>query len=388
MPVSSGLSGVRISGIGYELGDKLILNEDISAMVEASVKAKLGKSELSDKEKDSNLTSHEWIVPKTGIEQRYFAGQEVATSDLAARAARKAILKSGRKLDECEFIIIATVTPDYPYSPPTSPLIQNKIGRSVASEWGLKECFTVDVSSACTSFIAALRLGCSLIASGQFKFGVVVGADKMSTTVDFSDRNFCVLLGDAAAAITLQADLGAGETFYLRSNSFFSWCDGSKGENIIAKIGGSAKPITRELLDGKDDSKDRPPISEFKLWQDGHSVFKDMSRLIFSAEKPERTVMGRALAKAGVSLASIDIVFFHQANLRIIKIVEDKMLEAGFNGIIFNTISRFGNTTSASVPLGMAVAHEEGILKKGQLVLACAFGGGYTAGTAIFNWTI
>ena len=374
--------GARISGIGYELGEEVVINERISEIVETRVAQILGR-EPNDEERAKLCTNPEWIFERTGITTRYFASEKTATSDLAAKAVIKAIAHSHHKIQDCQFIVVASVTPDYLYAPPTGALVQHKIDFApVLENLGLQECFIVDTSSACSSFGAALRLGYSLIASGQFLFGVVVGADKMSTTVNFADRNFCVLLGDAAAAITLEATSTDKNAFWRGPYSFFSWSDGSRGDVIIARVGGSAEPFSPELINSN--QFERPD----KLWQDGQRVFKDMNRLLYSAEKPNWTIVGQALFKAGIRLSEIDRIFFHQANGRIISGAEDKMREAGFKGVIFNTIDRFGNTTSPTIPLGMAVAYEEDVLKRGHKVLICVFGGGYTAGTALFEWAI
>lgn len=384
MSVLAGLSGVRVSGIGYELGEELIPNEIMSAIVEERVKRSLGKDDLSKEEIAKYCTNPDWIFTRTGIRERFFAYPETATSDLAAKAALKAIKHSGHDVQDCEFVLMATVTPDFLYSPSTAALVQHKIGIDT-HPLGLRECFVDDNNSACTSFSAALKLGCSLIASGQYRFGIVVGADKMSTTVNFTDREFCILLGDAAAAVTLKAVSKEKNTFLVGGESFFSWSDGAMGENIIAKAGGSANPITVEMLSEMLANKFVRPD---KLWQAGKKVFRDMGHLLYSASRPSETIIGCALNKAGLAMDEIDIVFFHQANLRIIEMAKDEMIKSGFRGEIFNTISEFGNTTSASVPLGMAIAHERGHLTRGQTILICAFGGGYTAGTAIFKWSI
>lgn len=380
-----GLSGIRISGIGYELGEELISNERMSDIVEKCVKRSLGKNELSEEEIKRYCTYPEWIFTRTGIKERYFAHPETATSDLATRAALKAIKHSGHDIQDCGFVLVATVTPDYPYSPPTAALGQHKIGIETRFLTGLRECFVTDNTSACSSFGAGLKIGHALIASGHHWFGVVIGADKMSTTVNFTDREFCILLGDAAAAVTLEAVPEKKSDFWLGPNSFFSWSDGSKGGNIIAEAGGSANPITYGMMEEMPANKFKRPD---KLQQNGPAVFKDMGRLLYSVSSPEKTLIGCALKKAGLRMDEIDIVFFHQANLRIIEMAEDEMMKSGFRGKLFNTISEFGNTTSASVPLGMAIAHERGHLTRGQTILICAFGGGYTAGTAIFKWSI
>lgn len=376
------LFGARIGGIGYELGEELVTNQKISELVDARVVQILGRIP-NEEERAKLCTNPEWIFERTGINTRYFAAEKTATSDLAASAVKKAIEHSHHKIQDCKFIVVATVTPDYLYAPPTGALIQDKIGfASIQESLDLQECFIVDAASACSSFGAALRLGYSLIASGQFLFGVVVAADKMSVTMNFADRNFCVLLGDAAAAVTLEATSPEKGAFWRGPSSFFSWSDGSKGDVIITRVGGSARPFSSETIDGN--QFERPD----KLWQNGRRVFKDMNNLLYSAEEPQQTIIGQALFKANVRLPEIDFIFFHQANKRITAWAEAEMRKNGFTGRVFNTIDRFGNTTSPTIPLGMAVAYEEGHLKNGHKVLTCAFGGGYTAGTALFEWTI
>lgn len=377
--------GVRISGIGYELGEELISNEHISSLIEVEVKNALGKTNLTDEEREDFCTSPQWILKRTGIKQRYFALGS-ATSDLAVKAARKAFELRGNGIEDCEFILVATVTPDYLYSPPTAALVQHKIGLVIRNELGLKECFVADVTAACSSFAAALRFGYSLLASGQFRCGVVVGADKMSTSVTLTDRGFAIVLGDAAAAVVLETASKDKDDF-LGAASFFSWADGSKGRNIIAEIGGSANPLTLEFMEAFSTNRNNF-VRPDKLWQDGKKVLEDMAEILYLVKKPEDSVIGAALAKAKFELSEIDIVFFHQANSRILDWPVERMRRNGFRGIVFNTIDRFANTTSATAPLGMAVAYEEKILQFGQRVLICVFGGGYTAGTAIFKWSL
>jgi len=212
--------GVRVSGIGYELGEDLITNEAVSEIVNSNVRKALGREPTAD-EAEKYLTNPEWITERTGIEERYFARPETATSDLAAKAVLKAIEMSGRSVQDCEFILVATVTPDYLYSPSVAPLVQRKIGFKPRTGSKLNKMRGCDVSLACTSFMEALSIGHSHIASGKHKFGVVVGADKMSTAVNPADRTFFPLLGDAAAAMTLEAVPAEENAFLPGGQSFF-----------------------------------------------------------------------------------------------------------------------------------------------------------------------
>lgn len=385
MSALAGLSGVRVSGIGYELGEDLITNEAVSEIVNRSVREALGRDATAD-EAEKYFANPGWIADRTGIQERYFARPETATSDLAAKAVLKAIEMSGRSVQDCGFVLVATVTPDYLYSPPTAALVQRKIGFQPRNGSKLNQIIGADMSLACSSFAVALRFGRSLIASGECEFGVVVGADKMSTAANPADRAFYVLLGDAAAAVALQAVPETGNSFLTQGKSFFSYLDGEGWDKIIALLGGSRNPLTFGVMEEMSRNQLLRPD---KLQQDGPTVLREIGNLVYSNSKPEETIIGCALAEAGIGLSELDFVFLHQASGRIITPIERKIQRTpGFKGNIFNTYSRFANTTSASFPLGMAVAYKEGELKKGDTVLGCVFGGGYSAGTAIFRWSI
>ncbi|MFA4936817.1 MAG: ketoacyl-ACP synthase III [Patescibacteria group bacterium] len=382
---------VGITGVGYCLGEKKIDNQTMADIIEVAVRQKKfrisGSTDLTEKEVKELLTTPDWIESRTGIKSRYFTSG--STSDLAAQAVQKGISSCGRKIDECEFIIVATVSPDYRYSPPTAALVVGKInvsGNLVRDELGLKNCLVVDVSSACTSFGAGLLLGYSLIKSGLYKFGVVVGADKMSSTVDMSNRNFSILLGDAAVAFVLESVSAAHSSFPYGAISFFAGTEPAGALNIMARAGGSANQLTLEdLVEAETDLfKFRPDM----LWQDGKKVLKEVINLLSNPkEAADNIVVGKAINRAGISLDNIDIIFPHQANLRINDNIESNLRERGYKGLMYNTIQQFGNTTSAAVPLGVAKAWEDGTLKIGDKILLLPFGGGYTFIAIFITWT-
>ena len=379
------MPGVQVSGIGYELGEDLIDNKRVSEIVNASVRRTLGRNSTEEEEKNL-FTDADWISERTGIHGRYLARPETATSDLAAKAVLKAIERSDRKVQDCGFVLVATVTPDYFFSPPTAALVQKKIGFQPRNGSKLNQIIGADMSLACSSFATALRFGYSLIASGECEFGVVVGADKMSTAANPADRSFYVLLGDAAAAVALQAVSEKENAFLTQGKSFFSYLDGEGWDKIIALLGGSRNPLTFGVMEEMSRNQLRRPD---KLWQDGVTVLKEIGNLVYSNSKPEGTIIGDALANSGIGLSELDFVFLHQASGRIVAPIKRRIQKApGFKGNIFNTYARFANTTSASLPLGMAVAYEEEKLKKGDNILGCVFGGGYSAGTAFFRWSI
>lgn len=371
---------VAVTGLGFATGETLITNDDVAWIIrqanEDKKRASSGES-LSEAELKNIVTDDAWIRTRTGISQRYYTCS--STSQLAARAVRMAVADARRKLEDIDAIIVATVSPDHLYSPPTGCLVHRELGISIRNELGLKNFFTVDVSDACSSFGAGLILGHSLVASGKYKFVVVVGSDRMSTAIDPSDRMFSALLGDAAGAMVLEAtDDAAKDSFPWGTKSFFFGTDPAGADNIIASCGGSAEPLTIEALQEAESTlgKVRPD----KLMQIGSKVFKEMINFV-----PGMTE--EAIKPAGLTLSNIDMLFPHQANLRMNEPIEERLRERGFRGTVWNTIQRFGNTTSAALPLGLETAWNSYELVPGMTLALVPFGGGYTYGCILIRWT-
>ena len=300
-------------------------------------------------------TSDEWILSRTGIRERHVVDKGVATSDLAAEAAKIVLARRGVDPQEIEAIIVATVTPDMLF-PSTACLVQNKLG--IKSVWGF------DLSAACSAFVYALQTGAQFVMAGTHKKVLVIGADVMSSILDYTDRATCILFGDGAGAVILEpSEDGEGII------DFHHEVDGSGGCSLYMPGGGSLHPATHETVDKK---------MHF-VHQDGQAVFKYAVRKMGEACE-------KVLARNGVSAADIDCFIPHQANQRIINATAERV---GLKpeSVIIN-IDRYGNTTAGTIPLAMQTAVEEGRLKKGDLVLLASVGAGFTVGATLLRWTI
>jgi 3-oxoacyl-[acyl-carrier-protein] synthase-3 len=299
-------------------------------------------------------TSDEWILQRTGIRERHIVGPGVATSDLGKEAAVQAIRRASLTPDEIGVIIVGTVTPDMMF-PSTACLIQNKIGAHHA--WGF------DLSAACSAFTYALTTASQLVASGAHDHALVVGADVMSSIIDYQDRSTCVLFGDGAGAVVVSAG-APGDPAIL---DFEHEIDGSGGPALCMPAGGSARPPSHETVDER--------LHYVK--QDGHAVFK------FAVRKTEE-ISRRLLDRNGLGPDDIDLFVSHQANRRIIQSATTK-LGVSAEKVIIN-IDRFGNTTAATIPLALNDAVCAGKLKKGNLVLLASVGAGFTVGAVLLRW--
>jgi 3-oxoacyl-[acyl-carrier-protein] synthase-3 len=299
-------------------------------------------------------TSDEWILQRTGIRERHIVEPGVGTSDLGKEAALKAIERAGLVPDDIGMIIVGTVTPDMMF-PSTACLIQHKIGASHA--WGF------DLSAACSAFTYALTTGSQLVSTGAHDHVLVVGADVMSSIIDYKDRSTCVLFGDGAGACVISA-AAAGDGAIL---DFEHEIDGSGGPALCMPAGGSLKPPSHETVDQR--------LHYVK--QDGHAVFK------FAVRKTEE-MSRRVLERNGLTPADLDLFVSHQANRRIIQAATEK-LGIDEEKVIIN-IERFGNTTAATIPLALNDAVCSGRLKKGDLVLLASVGAGFTVGAVLVRW--
>ncbi len=299
-------------------------------------------------------TSDEWIQQRVGIRERHIVDPGVATSDLALEACKKVLCQRGIAPTEIEAIIVATVTPDT-FFPSTACLLQEKLGARGA--WGF------DLSAACSGFLYALATGAQFIATGAHSKVLVVGADVMSSIINYEDRSTCVIFGDGAGAMLLEpAESDAeGMLDYLHE------IDGSGGQYLRMPAGGSRMPSTVATVEQK----------LHYVHQDGPQVFKFAVRKMYE-------VCQAILERNGLTAADVDVFIPHQASRRIIEATRER-LGMSCEKVLIN-IDRYGNTTAATIPLATADAIQQGKLRKGSLVLYAAAGAGYTVGASLVRW--
>jgi 3-oxoacyl-[acyl-carrier-protein] synthase-3 len=326
---------VQISALATYVPPRVLTNADLEKMVD---------------------TTDEWILQRTGIRERHIVDAGVATSDLAKEASLRAIARAKLTPQDIDFIVVGTTTPDTIF-PSTACLLQHKIGATRA--WGF------DLGAACSGFTFALSTATHMIASGTHQHALVVGADVMSSIIDYHDRATCVLFGDGAGAVVVSpASDGAPGII-----DFENEIDGSGGPALCMPAGGSLRPASHETVDER--------LHYVK--QDGQTVFK------FAVRKTEE-ICRRILARNNIDPSQVDLFVSHQANRRIITSAAEK-LGLPNDRVIIN-IERFGNTTAASIPLALNDAICEGRLKKGDLVLLASVGAGFTAGAVLLRWAL
>ncbi len=300
-------------------------------------------------------TNDEWIRSRTGIRERRLL-ENGATSDLATKAAEDLLKSKNMTADEVDVIIVATVTPDM-FFPATACLVQNNIGAKNA--WGF------DLSAACSGFLFAFQTGCSLIESGRYKKVMVIGADKMSSITDYTDRNNCILFGDAASAVLLEPS----EDHTIGLQDSLLRIDGSGKNALYMSGGGSLNPPTHETVDKK----------MHYIFQDGKAVFK-------VAVKGMADISYEIMQKNNLSSEDIAYLVPHQANLRIIDATAERM-GLSKDKVMIN-IDRYGNTTAATIPLCLTEYYRDGKIKKGDKLILSAFGAGFTWGASYLVWSI
>ncbi len=297
-------------------------------------------------------TNDEWIRSRTGIsERRILKGEGLGTSDMAVPAVLEILKKTGLSPEAIDCLIVATVTPDMVF-PATANIVCDKIGAKNA--WGF------DVSAACSGFLYALTTGAALIESGRYKNVVVVGADKMSAIIDYTDRATCIIFGDGAGAVLLQPN---SDGYGIQDSILKS--DGSGKEFLHMKAGGSVKPATMETVMAK----------EHYAYQEGQTVFK-------FAVKGMADVSAELLERNQLTGDDIAWLVPHQANLRIIDATANRMGLAKEKVMI--NIGKYGNTTAGTLPL--CLWDYESQLNKGDLIVLAAFGGGFTWGATLVKW--
>jgi 3-oxoacyl-[acyl-carrier-protein] synthase-3 len=328
------MASVIIAGVGSYAPKRVLTNDDLAKMVD---------------------TSDEWIRNRSGIRKRHIAADDEATSDLALKAAESALLDAGVKAQEIDLLIIATATPDYPL-PATACVVQHKLGIPPHAT-----CF--DISAACTGFLYATEIAYGQLLTGRYKCALVIGAEKLSSIVNWKDRTTCVLFGDGAGAAVLKkvdqvgigiigSDLGA---------------DGEMMELLYTPAGGSRCPATAETVASG---------SHF-LQMKGKEVFKNAVRVM-------ETVAREMVEQHHLTFDQINLVIPHQANYRIIESLASSL------GVpmerVYVNLDRFGNTSAASIPLALDEARRAGRIKPGDYTLLVAFGAGLTYGSTLIRW--
>lgn len=323
----------KILGTGRGLPEKIVTNDDLAKIVD---------------------TSDEWVQSRTGIKERRIADADTATSDLATEAALKALAKSGIKAEDIDLIIVATSTPDFSAFPATACVVQKNIGAKKAAAF--------DLETACSGFVYSMVIANQFIATGMYKYCLVIGAEVFSRIIDWTDRNTCVLFGDGAGAAVIGP--AEGEEGILSSTL---GADGEGGRFLDVYAGGTRMPVTQEVLDKK--------LNTIRM--DGSEVFKFAVRIMESASLS-------ALSKAGMTEADIDYLVPHQANIRIVSAAA-KRLHLPLDKVAIN-LDKYANTSAASVPIALDEALEAGNIKAGDIVVMVGFGAGLTWAAAVLRW--
>ena len=321
-----------ISGVGSYVPEKILTNADLEKMVE---------------------TSDEWITTRTGIKERRIAAADEFTSDLAAKAAQRAMKMAGVTAEQIDLIIVATITPDMPF-PNTACLVQQKIGA--------RRIPAFDIEAACSGFLYALEVGQNFITSRAFETVLVIGAEKLSAITNWTDRNTCVLFGDGAGAAILQhrPDAHGLLTTVLGA-------DGDKAGLLSMPAGGSACPASAATVAN----------GLHFLRMDGKETFKNAVQAMCSAAN-------EALQRCELTVAQIKCIIPHQANRRIVDAVGDRL--GATPEQLFINLHKYGNTSAASVAIALDEAAHSGKIARGDLILIVAFGAGLTWGAAVIEW--
>jgi 3-oxoacyl-[acyl-carrier-protein] synthase-3 len=326
------LRRAAITSIGRFLPEKVLSNSDLETLVD---------------------TSDEWILGRTGIRERRIVEEGTGTSELAAAAAQEALDRRGISADDVDLIIVGTVTPDMMF-PSTACLVQDKLGASKA--WGF------DLSAACCGFVYSLTVGSQFIMSGAHERVLVIGADVMSSIIDYKDRATCVIFGDGAGAVLLEAANGDEGLIGYQHR-----IEGHGGQYLYMPGGGSQHPASANTVDQK----------MHYVHQDGRQVFK------YAVRRTYETTTS-LLAREGFTPEDVTLLIAHQANVRILDATRERL------GLpeekVVKNIHKFGNTTAGTIPLALYDAVEDGRLPPGSLILFSSVGAGFTAGASLFRW--
>ncbi len=326
------LRPVHIVGTGSYVPDRILTNADLEKIVD---------------------TTDEWITTRSGIKERRIAPDYICTSDMATEAARRAMDQAGIRAEEIDLIICATITPDMPF-PATACVIQNKIGAKRAAAF--------DLEAACSGFLYGLEVGQQFITSGTYDTVLVIGAEKLSTIVDWQDRSTCVLFGDGAGAAILRS---RGEEHGILTTCMGA--DGSQADILMMPAGGSKFPASKESVSA----------GMHHLKMSGKEVYKQ-------AVIAMQTAAEEALRKCNLTINDIKCVIPHQANSRIIEAIADR-LGAPMEKIYMN-LQRYGNVSAASVAIALDEAAREGRFQRGDLILLVVFGSGLTWASCVIQW--
>lgn len=322
----------RIIATGSYLPDKVLTNHDLEKMVD---------------------TNDEWIVTRTGIEERRIAADDQSTSDMAIIAAQRALDMAGVKAEEIDLIVMGTITGDYPW-PATACLVQAGLGA--------KNAYAYDVSAACSGFLYALSSANDYLVAGRGKKALVIGAETLSRIVDWEDRNTCVLFGDGAGAVLLEAQEGDSGVLSCHLHS-----DGTYFDLLYQPGFGTKIPPSESGI------KERLPY----LKMQGNEVFKVAVRSLTEVSK-------EALEFNHVSSSDVGQFIPHQANLRILEATTKRLKLTDEQSFV--NVNKYGNTSGATIPIAIDEAYHQGLLKEGDLILSAAFGGGFTWGSALIRW--
>ena len=324
-----------ITGVGHFVPENRLTNADLEKLVD---------------------TNDEWIVTRTGIRERRILEKEKGTSDMAVPAAQAALENAGVAPDELDMIITATVTPDQ-IVPSMAAMVQKRLGA--------KKCWGYDINGGCTGFLCAFTTAAQFIESGRHRKILVVGADKMSAIVDYEDRNTCILFGDAAGAVVMEASPDSN----LGVKDFILHLDGNGENSLYMEGGGSLRPASLASVHDK----------LHYIYQDGRTVFKH-------AINGMAETSARIMKRNGLSESDIGLFIPHQANFRIIDAVAKK-IRLREDQVVVN-IEKYGNTTAATIPLALSEAFQLQRTKKNDWIILAAFGAGFTWGSVLLRWAL
>ncbi len=322
----------KIIGTGSYLPERVLTNHDLEKMVD---------------------TSDEWIVTRTGILERRIAAENETTSDMATRAAQRALAMAGVKAEEVDLIVLGTITGDYPW-PATACIVQANLGA--------KNAYAYDVSAACSGFLYALSSANDYLVAGRGKKALVIGAETLSSIIDWNDRNTCVLFGDGAGAVLLEAREGDSGVLSCHLHS-----DGNYLELLYQPGFGAKNPPSVAGIEAK--------LPYLKM--QGNEVFKVAVRSLTEVSR-------EALDANNVTSADVAQFIPHQANLRILEATTKRLKLTEEQSFI--NVDKYGNTSGATIPVAIDEAYHQGLLQEGDLILSAAFGGGFTWGSTLIRW--